>query len=1003
MVIYNEDSRVKIPALLHCKRLGYDYISKKGTNIDSYTNIFIDVFGDSIKRINNKDYSEDTIMSLIKEIKNLIDNDKDKGKAFYERLVGYNEIKLIDLTNPHNNDFKVVTELTFKGEKDSSIPFRPDITILINGIPLGFIEVKKPNNKDGIQAEFKRMKEERLKNKDNTHFFNLLQVLGFTNNQQYNDDERIKLQGSFYTTPNGESTSYNLFREEQEIHVNEYIDDEFINSVLSDNNIMSIKAMSEFNTNLKIDTPCNKFITSVFSKERLIFFIRYGIVYVDSQMYGLNKHIIRYPQYFAIQELIDKLNKGMKRGIVWHTQGSGKTALSYFITNVLRDYYQEKGIITKFYFVVDRLDLLIQATTEFSDRGMTIASINSKEDFINNIKSSSITDATIQQGKYKETMNVVNIQKFSENSTVNIECDKKIQRIYLLDEVHRGYKPKGTFLANLLGADSNGIFIGLTGTPLLKSDFKSTDLFYDYIHKYYYNKSIADGYTLKIKKENIAIDFRNDIRAMLGIKENRKIPTREWEIVTKSYKFVEKLCKYIQNDFEVFKEVQKDNSLGFMIVTSSSEQAKLVQEWFENNSSLKTALVLYDEDDNKAKQEEFRGKKNKETGRLESVYSGVIVYNMLLTGFDAPRLKRLYLLRQIKEHSLLQTLARVNRPYKNMKYGYVVDFVDITEQYEDINRRYLEELKDDIKDENDDEEDISSIFVKPEKIREQIKEIENKLFNYMANIECDLEEFRKQIEPLEENKLREIKSYLIEYRECYNELRMSHEDVSNIPIDRLNKAFYEVSNRIALKTAERTLDDDNEIDGIDFTELVVEFLKIGEVDLEFTTENDIIERINNIKNALSANCDKIDNEYKNLQKKFKCLIKKFKSDCDTTEKVQEIIKELDILLNNINILNSINSNLTKKYKGDESCMRIHKRLREDYSENLGDLEIYNIMTEIISKIDDLICHMANPSEAVIIRQMLRPVRDSFKNNGHKLSPRQVENIIQLFVSDKFSK
>src|SRR5699024_8617182 len=119
-----------------------------------------------------------------------------------------------------------------------------------------------------------------------------------------------------------------------------------------------------------------------------------------------------------------------------------------------------------------------------------------------------------------------------------------------------------------------------------------------------------------------------------------------------------------------------------------------IQEWFKENSNLKTALVLYDEENNKEKQEEFRGKKSMEIpGVIESGLHGVVVYNMLLTGFDAPRLKRLYLLRRIKDHSLLQTLARVNRPYKDMKYGYVVDFVDITEEYEQTNQRYIEELK----------------------------------------------------------------------------------------------------------------------------------------------------------------------------------------------------------------------------------------------------------------------------------------------------------------------
>mgnify|MGYP005763073929 CR=1 FL=1 len=375
---------------------------------------------------------------------------------------------------------------------------------------------------------------------------------------------------------------------------------------------------------------------------------------------------------------------------------------------------------------------------------------------------------------------------------------------------------------------------------------------------------------------------------------------------------------------------------------------------------------------------------------------------MLLTGFDAPRLKRLYLLRQIKDHSLLQTLARVNRPYKDMKYGYIVDFVDITEQYEETNRRYLEELKEDIK--GDDDVDITEIFVDPVKVRESIKTIENKLFNYMANIETNLEDFRKQIEPLDEIKLRHIRNCLVEYKECYNELRMSHEDVSNIPIDRLNKAYYEVSNRINLRVAEKSLgNQNNDLDDIDFKDLVVEFLKTGEIDLEFTTENDISERINNIKNALSANCDKEDKIYKELYKRFKTIIKKFKDEADTSEKVALIIVELDALINEIAILNNSNSSLTKRYNGDESCMRIHKKLLDNYSENLTDMDVFNIMNEIITEIDSLICNMAQPTEEVIMRQMLRPVRDAFKKYGYKLSKRQVENIIYLFVDDKFKK
>jgi len=741
----------------------------------------------------------------------------------------------------------------------------------------------------------------------------------------------------------------------------------------------------------------------VFSKERLLFFIRYGIVYVDSPRDGLQKHIIRYPQYFATQQLVKRLKNGLRRGIVWHTQGSGKTALAYFTANVLRDYYQEQHIITKFYFVVDRLDLLHQASAEFSSRGMTIANINSKEEFAQNIKSPVIVPPTSQEGRYVETMNVVNIQKFSEDSTVDLQIEKNIQRIYFMDEVHRGYKPKGTFLANLLGADKNGIYIGLTGTPILKSEFKSTDLFYEYIHKYYYNKSIADGYTLKIKKENIATEFRNDVRSLLKIEEGNKIPAAQWEEITKTDEFISKLCTYIKDDFYQFRDkVFNDKSLGSMIVTASSDQARKIQEWFKTNSDLKTALVLYDEEDNKDKQEEFRGKRNKDKGNaIESKYDGVVVYNMLLTGFDAPRLKRLYLLREIREHSLLQTLARVNRPYKLMKYGYIVDFVDITEEYEATNQRYLEELRKDILD-LDVGQDTLQMFVDVAKVKKQIAQIENQLFKYMANIENNLEDFQTQLQPLGEQELRNIRAALSEYRDCYNELRMSHEDVSNIPIERISQAFYEVSNRVNLKSAERLVNDPNvDISDIDFTQLIIEFLKTGEVDLSFDAENDIMERVNKIRNAFSANTDRTEETFVGLQQRFRDIIRNFKSNADTSKKVVEIVKEMDILLSDILVLNASNSGLTARYHGDESCMRIHKRILGSYSDDLNDTLVYKILTEVIKEVDGLIGNILNPTQEIILREMKKPVKRAFEKHNLKLSVRQVENIVQVFLDDMF--
>lgn len=990
-MIFNEDSRVKIPALLHFKRLGYEYQTKKGIKIDPDTNIFIDIFKFHVGKINNIKITDEIFNILIKEIKDLTSNTKDKGKSFYYRLTSQTGLKLIDLKDYCNNDFRVVSELTFKNGNEE---FRPDITILINGIPLSFLEAKRPNNRQGIKAEFNRMKY-RFGIEEFQSYFNQLQILTFSNNMEYNDNERVKLSGSFYTTPNGISTSYNHFREESELPISEYINENYIFSVLSDNSMISIMNNEEFNTNLSPNTPCNRFTTSMYSKNRIMRFLQYGIVYVDSSRDGLQKHIMRYPQYFASEALIPKIESGLKRGIIWHTQGSGKTALAYFMSNILRDYYQRKNIITKFYFVVDRLDLSIQASSEFSSRGLNIAPINSREDFSNNIKSSVIVESISDTGSYKGTMNVVNIQKFTEDSVVDKNINKNIQRIYFLDEVHRSYKPKGTFLANLLGSDPDGIFIGLTGTPILKDDFKSTDLFSEYIHKYYYNKSISDGYTLRIKKENISTKFKTEVRGMLDIDNEKEIPPKLWEKVTKRPEIVSKFCDYIEHDFSLFLEIQENPNLGFMIITSSSEQARLIQNWFESKENYKTQLVLYDEDNNKLKQENFRGEHGD-----ENTYNGVVVYNMLLTGFDAPRLKRIYLLRKIKEHSLLQTLARVNRPYKNVKYGYIVDFVDITEEYHETNRRYLEELRLDLLEEDDN--NLEEMFVDISLINDNIKKLNNKLFIYMGNVVNNLETFQEQINNLDEVDLVELRNDFTSYKENYNELRMAHEDVSNIPIVKIERALNEIINRLNLIRAEKNLDNKNiEVQDIDLSNLIVEFIKTGEEDLFFTSEDDISTRVNKINNALSSNQDKNDKKYLEIQESVKNFIKELKTTNDTVDGVKTLLLKLDEITIEALRLNDVNNSIINMYGGDILSMRIHKRIIENYYNHLTDSIVFSIMKSILSKTDNLFSGINIPKQ-VMERQMLKPIRDSFKKEDLNLSINQVKDIVDLFIEEKFS-
>ena len=223
MTAFNEDTRVKIPATIQFMRNGYDYQSLKDIDLHNETRIAMNRFIPAISKLNGKQYTQAEALAIVEEIHTVIKNN-DLGKSFYQWLINpQDKPQLVDFEHPYENDFAIVDELTFgkdgtENEKTGS--FRPDITVLINGIPLAFLEVKHPNNEGGIQAEFNRMLNKRLEKPEYKKYFNMLQVVSFSNNMEYESDddtafaEDVKA-GSFYTTPNGQKTSFSFFREEQ--------------------------------------------------------------------------------------------------------------------------------------------------------------------------------------------------------------------------------------------------------------------------------------------------------------------------------------------------------------------------------------------------------------------------------------------------------------------------------------------------------------------------------------------------------------------------------------------------------------------------------------------------------------------------------------------------------------------------------------------------------------------------------------------------------------------
>lgn len=939
--IFNEDTRVKFPATIQFLRLGYEYQSLRDAEIDFQTKIFINRFKPALEKINGRKIGDDELVLLLGEINALL-NYNDLGKEFYNRLISQDAfLKLIDFENIENNDFAVVDELPFsvkEGTEEGS--FRPDINILINGMPLAFLEVKHPNNSGGIQVEFERMINKRFKNSDYRSYFNLIQVVSFSNNMEYEDSddqvaEDVKA-GSFYTTPNGQMTSFSFFREDiKEYHASyklKPVSEDTIKYVIRDGGYNPDDVESEeFRTNLLDTAPCNRFVTSFYDKERFMYMLRYGIMYLTEIKKVKNsttntvdeipvkqKHIMRYPQFFATRAIIKRFGEKDKNGIIWHTQGSGKTALSAYSNRVITDYFAKKNVNTRFFFVVDRLDLMVQATTEFRNRGFNVTNVTSKIEFAKELKKP-LDDKNEGIG----TICVVNVQKLMEESKMPVvenDYNIKVQRIFFVDEAHRSYNVHGEFFKNLMTCDENGIYIAMTGTPLLTKKERSNLKFGDYIHKYFYDKSIADGYTLRIKKEQIDTTARAEIKANLEI-ENQNLESKD---VYESDDYVEGVSKYIEKDFKNFRFVNTDNTIGGMIVCRSNEQARKIHLWFKEHSSLTSGLVMSDEENN-AEQSELN-KQNQINFRENGYPDFLVVHYMLTTGYDVKRLKKMYLLRGPHAQSLLQTISRVNRPYKSptgktYRYGYIVDFVDIEKEYDRTLNDYIEELERDFNEGGDGGESLGGLVVDKEDIKKKFDAICNELKQFIPT--DNIENFVTMMQYFNKDALLKIKKLLTGIKDCSIEFKLSKADEYSALIDddKVNKYLRTVNDRISFINLSTQVIDTLEImNNDDVVNVVYEFIKtkitvldLSKFVLTSDDEKKIKEAFEQLQNELHKNKNKRDIKVQKLEDLLKEIFNKM--NVFEYDSISEFTDDLKKAYEEAKKINDENERLSATYGG----------------------------------------------------------------------------------------
>lgn len=977
---FSEATRVQMPAMVHLTRIGYSYFGKlnedmSGTIYDGDTNILLQVFEEQFKKLNPGHEGE--YLQVFKEIKKEL-NDDDLGRGFYNRLKSVSPIKLIDFENIKNNTYHFTAEFTCKNGQDE---FRPDITLFVNGLPLCFVEVKKPNNHGGMVAESSRMNRERFPNKKFRRFINITQLMIFSNNMEYDAlGGIVPIQGAFYCTGSRTSAPFNCFREDnisqQKIapfHQNFIYKD--INPIeekriLSDYNCQVIHTSPEYQTNLDFNTPTNRILTSMCSPERFLYILKYGIAYVkmerevDGKIESTDqKHIMRYQQLFASLAIRQKLSEGITSGVVWHTQGSGKTALSYHLTYMLNDYFAKQNKVAKFYFIVDRLDLLEQATQEFEARGLVVSTANTRSELMEQFRNNQA-----QQGTSGQTeITVVNIQRFAEDKEkVRInDYATNLQRVFIMDEAHRGYKPGGCFLANLFEADTDAIKIALTGTPLLKEERASCKVFGDYLHTYYYDKSIADGYTLKIIREDIETSYKerlSDVYDKLDTLVQKK-DIKKSEIIEHP-NYVNEMARYIIDDLKEFRKIQGDDTLGGMVICETSEQARRLYEVFQEEwekyqpkaqvfkladgtlmaaepvceykskyRPLKAGIILHDTDDKDTRKQIVKDFKKNMTIDI------LIVFNMLLTGFDAPRLKRLYFGRKLKDHNLLQAITRVNRPYKDMRYGFLIDFADIKRNFQETNEAYLQELNrfNDV-DENGDTSltnTFTQVIEDKEEILAQMKQIRQTLFEYSYN---NAEEFSSEISTEEDKTvLLDLKHALTAAKNMANIVRTFGDDdmkekFAKLEITKLPELLSEVQHRIDIINQKEAFGTSNETKMLineAMMDIEFNFSKIGSEEMKLIAGGvELKEKWQRTISSFAQNFDQDDPEFISLREAFMERFKEHGFVVDTIAKFNEETQALDEIIQRLQDLQKRNNALVKKYNGDVKFARVHKRIRE---------------------------------------------------------------------------
>lgn len=680
---YLEINASQRPALALFEAMGYTYISpadcdkQRGSR---YHVLLRDILRGQLRRLNRYAYAgaenefsaaniERAMEDLDEPLTDGLVRTSEKiydalllGKSYPEtvgdgKMLSFN-LRYIDWDNPQNNVFHVTEEFAVDS-RDRQHNARPDIVLFINGIPFAVIECKAPHIP--VEEAVGQM----IRNQQAAyipHLFKFAQLVVATNKNA------VK-----YATVGTPKKFWSVWKEQ---------DDDWLQTRL--------KALVPD----RMPTEQDRNTVSLFSRERVFELIRYFILF-DANV----KKVCRYQQFFAVREIMKTIAEsdehGNRRsGVIWHTQGSGKSLtmvmLAKTILMELKDCHPRVVIVT------DRKELDAQIAATFAHTRLTPARATSGRhlvELVNSARADVITSI---------------INKF--NTVERQEVKNPSRDIFVLvDESHRSNY--GLMATRMRSVFPNACYIGFTGTPLMKSEKNTMARFGRLIHKYTIRDGVEDGAIVpliyegrfveqKVDEENIDLWFKQTTRRLT--EAQREDLRRKWSSIRRLTSTDARIKRIALDISEHFIEGYKDTGFKAMLATNYKRDAIRYLECFEQFGDLSCAVVISPPDMREGVDDvdegaddlvvSFWNKMMQQYGDADRYEEAIknrfcdgeidilIVCSKLLTGFDAPLCQVLYIDKELKEHGLLQAIARTNRLHEGKDYGLIVDYRGLIEK-----------------------------------------------------------------------------------------------------------------------------------------------------------------------------------------------------------------------------------------------------------------------------------------------------------------------------------